>query len=82
MPSTSPASVGGPEVHEVGRGDSWLCTPTGRVVASVPIAPAVLARSLRACCIEHSVSRDFVYPRPEDNPTPSGSLLQIPEDSL
>ena len=62
MPSTSAASIGGPEVHEVGRGDSWLCTPTGRAVASAPITPAVAARSLRTCGIEHNAGRGFVYP--------------------
>ena len=82
MPSTSTASVWGPEEHEVGRGDSWLCMPTGQAVASVPIAPAIPARSLCACGIEHSVGRDFVYPQTEDNPTQSGSLLHTPEDSL
>ena len=62
MPSTSAASVGGPEVHKVGRGDSRLCTPIGRVVASTPIAPVVATRSLRACDTEHSAGRGFVYP--------------------
>ena len=64
------------------RGDSQLCTPTGQAVASVPIAPVVATRSLRACGFEHSVGRGFIYPRPKDNPTLSGSLLQTPEDSL
>ena len=49
LPSTSAASVGGPEVHEVGKGDSRLRTPASHEVASAPIAPAVPARSLRAC---------------------------------
>ena len=82
MPSTSAASVGGPEVHEVDRGDSRLCTPTGRAVASVPIAPVVAARSLRACGTEHNAGKGFVYPRPKDNPTPFELLLQTSEDSL
>ena len=82
LPSTSIASVGGPEVHEVGRGDSQLCTPAGQAVAPVPIAPVLPARSLCACNTEPSSGRDFVYPRPKDNPTPSGSLLQTLEDSL
>ena len=69
-------------MNEVGRGDSRLCTPRGRAVASASIAPTVAARSLRACDTEHSASRGFVYPRPKDNPTPSGSLLQTPEDFL
>ena len=64
------------------RGDSRLCTLAGQVVASAPIAPAVPARSLRACRTEPSSGRGVVYPRPEDNPTPSGSLLQTLEDSL
>ena len=59
----------------MGRGDSRLCMPTGQAVASVPIAPAMPARSLRAY-------GGFVYPRPEDNPTPSRSLLQTPKDCL
>ena len=82
LPSTSAASVGGLEMHEVGRGDSRLCTPVGQAVASMPIAPTVPTRSLRACGTEPNSSRGIVYPRPEDNPTPSGSLLQTPEDSL
>ena len=82
MPLTSVASVGGLKGHEVGRGDSRLYTPTGRVIASAPIAPVVAARSLCACGIEHSAGRGFVYPRSKDNPTMSGSLLQTPEDSL
>ena len=82
LPSTSAASVGGPEVHEVHRGDSRRSTPASQVVASAPITPVVAARSLRACGIEPSAGRGLIYPRPEDNPTPSGSLLQTPEDSL
>ena len=82
LPSTSAASVGGPEVHEVRRGDSRRSTPASQVVASVPIAPVVAARSLRACGTESTAGRGLIYPRPEDNPTPSGSLLQTPEDSL
>ena len=66
----------------MGRGDSRLCTSAGQAVASAPIAPVVSARSLRACGTEANSYRGFVYPRPEDNPTPSGSLLQTPEDSL
>ena len=82
MPSTSAASVGGPEVHEVGRGDSQLCMATGRAVASVPITPTLAARSPRACGTKHSAGRGFVYPRPEDNPTLFGLVLQTPEDFL
>ena len=82
LPSTSAASVGGPKVHEVGRGDSRLRTPASQEVASAPIAPTVPARSLRACGNDPSVGRGLIYPQPEDNPTPSGSLLQTPEDSL
>ena len=82
LPSTSAALVEQPEVHEVGRGDSRLRTPASQEVASAPIAPTVDARSLRACRTEPSAGRGFIYPRPEDNPTPSRSLLQTPEDSL
>ena len=66
----------------MGRGDSRPCMPAGQVVASTPIAPTVPTRSLCACGIESSSGRGFVYPRPKDNPTPSGSLLQTPEASL
>ena len=52
------------------------------MVASAPIASVVAARSLRACGTEPSAGKGLIYPRPEDNPTPSGSLLQTPEDSL
>ena len=69
-------------MHEVGTGDSWLCMPAGQAVASAPIAPAVPARSLRACGTKPSLGRGIVYPRPEDNLIPSSSLLQTPEDSL
>ena len=62
LPSTSAASIGGPEVHEVDRGDSRLCTPTGQAIASAPIAPAIPPRSLRACGTEHSSGKGFVYP--------------------
>ena len=82
LPSTSAASVGGPEVHEVRKVDSRRSTPACQVVASEPIAPAVRAGSLRACGTDPSAGRGLIYPRPEDNPTPSGSLLQTPEDSL
>ena len=82
LPSTLAASVGGPEVHEVGRSDSRLRTLASQEVASVPIAPAVLAKSLSACGTNISAGRGLIYPRPEDNPTPSGSLLQTPEESL
>ena len=82
LPSTSIASVGGLEVHEVGRGDSRRSMPASQEVASAPIVPAVAARSLRACGTESSAGRGFIYPRPEDNPTSSESLLQTPEDSL
>ena len=82
LPSTSAASVGGLEVHEVRRGDSRRSTPAGQVVASAPIAPAVRAGSLRACRTDPSAGRGLIYPRPKDNPTPSRSLLQTPEDSL
>ena len=69
-------------MHEVGRSDSRLRTRASQEVVSAPIAPAVRARSLRACGIDPSAGRGLIYPRPEDNPTPSGSLLQTPEDSL
>ena len=82
LPSTSAASIGGPKVHEVRRGDSCRSTPASQVVASAPIALAVATRSLRACGTEPSAGRGLIYPRPEDNPTPSESLLQTPEDSL
>ena len=82
LPSTSAASVGGPEVHEVGRSDSRLRTRASQEVVSAPIAPAVRARSLLACGIDPSACRGLIYPRPKDNPTPSGSLLQTLEDSL
>ena len=82
LPSISVASVGGLEVHEVSRGDSRRSTPAGQVVASAPIAPAIAARSVRACGTKPSASRGLIYPRSKDNPTPSGSLLQTLEDSL
>ena len=82
LSTTSAASVEGLEVHEVRRGDSWLYRLVGQAVASAPIAPAVSARSFRACGTEPSSGRGIVYPRPKDNPTPSGSLLQTLEDSL
>ena len=82
LPSTSAASVGGPEVHEVHRCDSRRSTPVSQVVASAPIALAVATRFLRACNTKPSAGRGFIYPRPEDNPTLSRSLLQTPEDSL
>ena len=82
LPSTLAASVGGPEVHKVGRSDSRLRTRASQEVVSAPIAPAVRARSLHACGTDPSAGRGLIYPRPEDNPTPSGSLLQTPEDSL
>ena len=64
------------------RGDSCRSTPASQVVASAPIALAAAARSLRACGSEPSAGRGLIYPRPVDNPTPSESLLQTPEDSL
>ena len=64
------------------RDDSHRSTPASQVVASAPIALAVAARFLRACGTKPSACRGLIYPRPEDNPTSSGSLLQTPEDSF
>ena len=69
-------------MHEAGRGDSCRSMSASQEVASAPIVPAIAARSLRTCGTKPSAGRGFIYPRPEDNPTPSGLLLQTPEDSL
>ena len=82
MLSTSTASVGGPEVHDLGRIDFGLYTLIGWAVALVPFAAALAARSLRACGTQQSASKGYIYPRPKDNPTPLGLLLQALKDSL
>ena len=82
MSSTSATSMGRPEVHELGGINSGLCTPTSRAVAPTPFAAALAARSLHSCGTQWSAGKGYIYSRPEDNPTPPGSLLQALEDSL
>ena len=77
IPSTSTASVGGQEVHELGRNEIGFSTPIGGAIASMPPASGLATTSLRAYS-----GRAQIYPRLKHSPSPLELQFFTPEDSL
>ena len=82
VPSTSAASVGGPEVQESGRNAIGFCTPIGEAVDPVPPTARLAAISLRACGGRSDEGGTQIYPRVEHSPSPLELHYHTPEDSL
>ena len=82
IPSTSTASVGGPEVQELDRNEIGFSTLTGGPTAPMPPAAKLAAISLRACSGRSGASGAQIYPRVEHSPSPLELQFHTPENSL
>ena len=82
IPSTSAASVGGPEVQELGRNEIGFSTPTNGAIDPVPLVAKLAALSLRACGGRSGAGGAQIYPRVEHTPSPLELQFHSLEDSL
>ena len=82
IPSTSAASVGGPEVQELGRNEIGFSTPTDGAIDPVPPTARLAAISLRACGGRSGAGGAQIYPRVEHTPSPLELQFHTLEDSL
>ena len=82
IPSTSAASIGGPEVQELGRNEIGFSTLTSGAIDSMPPAAKLATISLRACSGRSSAGGAQIYPRLEYSPSPLELQFHTPEDSL